>query len=77
MFIQTLYNSYKKYTNDNAPLKTIGGGTYARDIPNGVAFGVKFPDEEEMAHEANEFIRIDSLMKAGIILTDAIMNVNK
>lgn len=77
VFIQTLYNSYKKYTNDNAPLKTIGGGTYARDIPNGVAFGVKFPDEEEMVHEANEFIRIDSLMKAGIILTDAIMNVNK
>lgn len=76
-FIQTLYASYKKYTNDNSPLKTIGGGTYARDIPNGVAFGVKFPDEEEMAHEANEFIRIDSLMKAGVILADAIMNVNK
>lgn len=76
-FIKTLHASYIKYTNDNSPLKTIGGGTYARDIPNGVAFGVKFPNEEEMAHEANEFIRIDSLIKAGIIITDAIYNVNK
>lgn len=76
-FIKTLHKSYLKYTNDNSPLKTIGGGTYARDIPSGVAFGVKFPNEEEMAHETNEFIRIASLLKAGVIITDAIYNVNK
>lgn len=76
-FIQKLHESYKKYTNDDSPLKTIGGGTYARDIKNGVAFGVKFPNEPEMAHETNEYITIDSLMKAGTIITDAIYNVNK
>lgn len=75
-FIKTLYECYKTFANDRSPLKTIGGGTYARDIPNGVAFGVKFPNEEEMAHETNEFIRIDSLMKAGVIITSAIMKVN-
>ena len=76
-YIQTLYNSYKKYTNDNSPLKTIGGGTYARDIKNGVAFGVSFPDDEEVAHEVNEYISIEKLIKAGVIIADAIYNVNK
>lgn len=76
-FISKLHKSYLKYTDDNSPLKTIGGGTYAREIKNGVAFGVKFPDEEEMAHEVNEYIKIDSLMKAGVIITDAIYNINK
>jgi len=76
-YIQTLYESYKKYTNDNAQMKTIGGGTYARDIKNGVAFGVLFPDDEEVAHEVNEYITIDKLIKAGAIITDAIYSVNK
>ena len=76
-YIQTLYASYKKYTNDDAKMKTIGGGTYARDIKNGVAFGVLFPDDEEVAHEVNEYINIDKLIKAGAIITDAIYSVNK
>lgn len=75
-FIQTLYASYKKYAKE-AKLMTIGGGTYAREIKNGVAFGVKFPGEVEMAHEVNEYISIDSLLKAGVIITDAIYSVNK
>ena len=76
-YIQTLYASYKKYTNDNAKMKTIGGGTYARDIKNGVAFGILFPDDEEVAHEVNEYINIEKLIKAGVIITDAIYSVNK
>lgn len=75
--IQSLHKSYIKYTNDNTPLKTIGGGTYARDIPNAVAFGVAFPDDVEVAHEPNEYINIEKLLKAGVIITDAIYNVNK
>lgn len=76
-FIKTLHQSYIKYTNDHSPLKTIGGGTYAREFENGVAFGVLFPGEVEMAHETDEFISIESLMKAGAIITDAIYSVSK
>ncbi len=75
-FITSLYESYLRYEKPS-PLKTIGGGTYARHINNGVAFGVMFPGEIEMAHEPNEFISIDSLLRAGVIITDAIYNVNK
>lgn len=74
-FIKILHQSYIKYTNDYSPLKTIGGGTYAREFEKGVAFGVLFPGEVEMAHETDEFIKIDSLMKAGAIITDAIYSV--
>lgn len=76
-FIQILHDSYLKYTNDYSPLKTIGGGTYARALKNAVAYGVLFPGDKEMAHETDEFIDIDKLMLAGVIITDAIYSMGK
>lgn len=74
-FIKILHQSYKKYTSDETPLKTIGGGTYARSLKCAVAYGVMFPGEKEMAHEVDEFVDIDNLMLAGAILTDAIYSM--
>ena len=76
-FIKKLHASYKKYTNDDTPLMTIGGGTYARDLECGVAYGVNFPGEVEMAHETDEFAKVDSLMLAGTILMDAMYSLCK
>lgn len=77
-FIKTLHASYKKYTNnDNSPLKTIGGGTYARSMKLAVAFGTLFPWEKEMAHETNEYVDIENLLKAGAIIADATYNLCK
>ena len=56
---------------------TIGGGTYARDLECGVAYGVNFPGEVEMAHETDEFAKVDSLMLAGTILMDAMYSLCK
>ncbi len=63
-FVKKLMEAYQKVTGDleNEPF-AIGGATYARAIPNAVAFGPLFPYEEELAHEANEFISVDSLIK--------------
>ena len=72
-FIKTLHNSYIKYTNDTkSPLLAIGGGTYCHGMKNAVAYGIVFPDEPEMAHEVDEYIKIESLIKGGAILADAI-----
>ena len=76
-FIKKLHASYKKYTNDDTPLMTIGGGTYARELECGVAYGVNFPGEVEMAHETDEYATISSLMLAGTILMDAMYNLCK
>ena len=41
-------------------------------MKNAVAYGIVFPDEEEMAHEVDEYIKIESLIKGGAIVCDAI-----
>jgi succinyl-diaminopimelate desuccinylase len=53
----------------------IGGGTYARAIPNAVAFGPRFPEEEDVMHQKDEYMRVDSLMKAARIYADAIFRL--
>ncbi|WP_416198844.1 MAG: dipeptidase PepV [Sporanaerobacter sp.] len=61
--VQKLMKVYRDETGDkdSKPI-TIGGGTYARAMENAVAFGPVFPDEEELAHQANEFISINKLL---------------
>lgn len=76
--IEILHQAYIKYTNDTkTPLKTIGGGTYARALKKGVAFGILFPDEEELAHQENECISIERTLMAGAIIAEALYNLVK
>lgn len=64
-FVKTLLNVYREASADltSEPI-AIGGASYARALKNAVGFGPVFPHEEELAHEPNEFIAIDSLIKA-------------
>ena len=59
-----LMEVYREETGlaDSKPI-AIGGGTYARAMPNIVAFGPVFEGEPETAHQKNEYISIDSLVK--------------
>ena len=62
--IRCLMEAYQEVTGDmDTEPMDIGGATYARALPNAVAFGPLFPYEEELAHEANEFLSIESLQK--------------
>lgn len=76
LLIQKLMNAYVSVTGDdkNKPI-AIGGATYARALPNAVAFGPLFPEEEELAHEANEFIRISSLKKMTLIYIKTLISL--
>ncbi|MBU9673043.1 dipeptidase PepV [Planococcus sp. CP5-4] len=71
-FIQTLQQAYEKQTGEPADLLAIGGGTYARVLDKGVAFGMLFPGELDVAHQADEFVDIDNLVKATAIYAEAI-----
>ncbi len=71
-FIQTLQRAYEKETGEAADLLAIGGGTYARVLDKGVAFGMLFPGEPDVAHQADEFVDIDNLVKATAIYAEAI-----
>ncbi len=69
-----LYNAYVKNTNDTTHKPfTVGGGTYAGVLNKGVAYGMLFPGEVELAHQKDEYVDIDSLLKGILIYIDAIL----
>ena len=57
--------------------QAIGGGTYAKSMPNCVAFGCEFKDEDNAIHGNNENIKIDSLLKSTEIFAKAIYDLIK
>ncbi|MDZ5472575.1 dipeptidase PepV [Bacillus sp. 31A1R] len=70
--IQTLKKVYEEQTGEKAELLSIGGGTYARSLKSGVAFGPLFPGRPDSAHQKDEYIIIDDLLKATAIYAQAI-----
>ena len=76
--VKLLYDSYVKYTSDtkNKPT-TIGGGTYASTLPKAVTFGMRMPYEEELAHQCNEYINLDTLFTTILIYIDAIIKLGE
>lgn len=61
--IQTLLGVYRRLTGDmTEPLK-VGGGTYARELPNAVAFGCTPVDLDINMHKADENFPVAQLFK--------------
>jgi succinyl-diaminopimelate desuccinylase len=75
--IKTLSKVYEEQTGERAELISIGGGTYARSLQAGVAFGPSFPGSEEVAHQKDEYIVIEDLLKATAIYAQAIYELAK
>ncbi|MBU3209557.1 dipeptidase PepV [Clostridium algidicarnis] len=75
--IKTLQRVYKEQTGDEPKLLAIGGGTYAKEIPNIVAFGPIFPGKPDLDHQPNEYIEIDDLILNAKIYGNAIYELAK
>jgi len=75
--IQTLSKVYIEQTGEEAKLLSIGGGTYARSLKSGVAFGPLFPGREDIAHKKDEYMYLEDLMKATAIYAQAIYELAK
>lgn len=76
--VQKLMSVYVKHTGDTkAKPINIGGGTFARAMPNCVAFGPHFLEKPTFIHQKNEFIDIDDLLLATIIYTEALYELAK
>lgn len=76
--VQTLLSVYRERTGDteSQPL-VIGGGTYAREMKNAVAFGALYPGDPDIMHEAEECISIDRLVLTTEIYADAILRLTE
>ena len=69
---------YQEKTGDyEAKPITIGGGTYARSMPNAVAFGALFPGAVDTMHQKDEYIEIEDLVKMTDIFAEAILRLAK
>lgn len=60
--VTALLDAYHEVTDRPRECLATGGGTYARCLEEGVAFGSAFPEDEELAHQAGEYLSIDGLM---------------
>lgn len=75
--IQTLKKVYEEQVGEKAELISIGGGTYARSLKSGVAFGPLFPGRPDIAHQKDEYMIIDDLLRATAIYAQAIYELAK
>ncbi len=73
--VQSLLKAYADVTGLEPFAFAIGGGTYAKAIPQGVAFGPVFPGEPEVIHCADEYISIDNLLLTTKVYAQAILNI--
>ena len=58
-----LLSAYREVTGDDSRPISIGGGTYAKAMPNMVAFGPNFPGHENREHMEDEYILVDDFLK--------------
>lgn len=70
-----LIESYRKHTDDDSEAFTIGGGTYARTLKTGVAFGAMFKDSVDTMHQKDERMNIDELLLATTIYLEALYSI--
>jgi succinyl-diaminopimelate desuccinylase len=75
--VETLKKVYEEQTGEKAELISIGGGTYARSLKSGVAFGPLFPGRPDIAHQKDEYMIIEDLLKATAIYAQAIYELAK
>ena len=71
--VAKLMDVYNTITGESAKPFAIGGGTYARHLKEGVAYGMMFPGELELEHQANESIDVANFVKAARIYAYAIV----
>lgn len=75
--VRTLLRCYSAVTGDHTGAQKTGGGTYARELPNAVAFGPVFPGTETNLHNANECIPVAHLEKLYEIYLKSVSALDK
>ena len=73
--VTALLAAYHEETGLPAIPESTGGGTYAKVLKQGVAFGAGFPGDEDLAHQANEYVELPKMMKAIRIYANALLRL--
>ena len=75
--VQTLLKIYNDATGETAKPVAIGGGTYARAMKNGVAFGPETAGTDFKIHQPNEFASIENIELQFSVYKAAIKELSK
>ena len=70
--VQKLMGVYRDMTGRDDKPMAIGGGTYAKEFPNMVAFGPCFEGDEDVIHAPNEGVSVERLILSIAISTAAL-----
>ncbi|WP_339023001.1 Sapep family Mn(2+)-dependent dipeptidase [Spiroplasma endosymbiont of Crioceris asparagi] len=76
--VTKIMDVYKEVTGDqNAKPIAIGGGTFAKSMPNLLAFGAEFDNTNSTMHTPNEFLPLSDLEKMFEIYVKSLIKLTK
>ena len=75
-YVQALQQVYTDVTKSDSIPVTTTGGTYAKIIPNIIAYGPSFPGQRDIAHLPNEWIGVKDLETDTIIYGLALLELS-
>ncbi len=73
--VQRLLAAYARATGKAEPPAISGGGTYAKRLPNAIAFGMWFPDKPYPGHDVDEQVPVADLHKGVKVLLEALADL--
>lgn len=73
--VQRLLSAYERATGTPAKPAIAGGGTYAKRLPNAIAFGMWFPGSPYPGHDVNERIPVADLHRGVDVLLEALSDL--
>jgi len=74
--VKRLMTVYARATGEKNPKPAVsGGGTYAKRLPNAIAFGMWFPGKPYPGHDLDEKIPIEDLQRGARVLIHALVDL--
>jgi succinyl-diaminopimelate desuccinylase len=73
--VRRLMDDYARATGERPPLAISGGGTYAKRIPNAIAFGMWFPGKPYPGHDVDEKVPVADLQRGLDVLVETVRDL--
>jgi succinyl-diaminopimelate desuccinylase len=73
--VRRLMDAYARATGERPPPAISGGGTYAKRIPNAVAYGMWFPGKPYPGHDVDEKIPLSDLERGFDVLVETLRDI--
>ncbi len=73
--VRRLMDDYARATGEHPPPAISGGGTYAKRLPNAIAFGMWFPGKPYPGHDVDEQIPVADLQRGLDVLVETLRDL--